>query len=198
MKLAIDTDLNGRQYILEDALDLFDKMEVDPFGDMVRESEVKQISHGDLIQRTLKQSLKDYQTEKAYDAIFGSDSSYRNIQKMMNVKGFLEGEDLKKYLEKQLGKDNVSMTNIDHNELNRLIDGKTIRNLTDDQAEYISDNETRTHAWITGFTPSEDPEYTITVFVEDGGSGSQTAGPILKEIIDYLQKSGSYSKPTLA
>jgi cell division protein FtsI/penicillin-binding protein 2 len=65
-------------------------------------------------------------------------------------------------------------------------------------AEYISDNETRTHAWITGFTPSEDPEYTITVFVEDGGSGSQTAGPILKEIIDYLQKSGSYSKPTLA
>ena len=133
MKLAIDTDLNGRQYILEDALDLFDKMEVDPFGDVVRESEIKQISHSDLIQRTLKQSLKDYQTEKAYAAIFGSDSSYRNIQKMMNVKGFLESEELKK----QLG-ENISMANIDHNELNRLIDGKTIRNLTDDQTEYIS------------------------------------------------------------
>lgn len=65
-------------------------------------------------------------------------------------------------------------------------------------AEYTADGETRTHAWITGFTPCEEPEYTITVFVEDGGSGSQTAGPILKEIIEYLQKSGSYSKPTLA
>jgi cell division protein FtsI/penicillin-binding protein 2 len=65
-------------------------------------------------------------------------------------------------------------------------------------AEYIVDGEIRTHAWITGFTPREEPEYTITVFVEDGGSGAQTAGPILKEIIEYLQKSGNYNKPTLA
>lgn len=65
-------------------------------------------------------------------------------------------------------------------------------------AEYNAGSEIRTHAWITGFTPCDDPEYTITVFVEDGGSGSQTAGPVMKKIVEYLQKSGSYSKPTLA
>jgi len=66
-------------------------------------------------------------------------------------------------------------------------------------AEYGTDDGAgRTHAWITGFTPCVEPEYTITVFVEDGVSGSGSAGPVLEKIIRYLEESGSYSRPTLA
>lgn len=65
-------------------------------------------------------------------------------------------------------------------------------------AEYASSEGMSSHGWITGFTPCEDPEYVITVFVEDGGSGSASAGPVLKKIIEYLQDSGSYSMPTFA
>lgn len=65
-------------------------------------------------------------------------------------------------------------------------------------AQYGSAGSYGTHAWITGFSPCSDPEYAVTVFVEGGESGSGTAGPIYRQIIDYLKESGSYSKPTLA
>ena len=65
-------------------------------------------------------------------------------------------------------------------------------------AEYGTDDSTGSHGWITGFTPCEDPEYTITVFVKNGGSGAQSAGPLFQKIVNYLEESGSYSRPTLA
>lgn len=42
------------------------------------------------------------------------------------------------------------------------------------------------HGWITGYVPAESPEYVITVFVEDGRSGSGAAGPLFAEIAQYL------------
>lgn len=39
------------------------------------------------------------------------------------------------------------------------------------------------HAWITVFAPYENPEIVLTVFVENGGQGSDVAGPIAKEIL---------------
>ncbi|MDO4544673.1 MAG: penicillin-binding transpeptidase domain-containing protein [Bacillota bacterium] len=65
-------------------------------------------------------------------------------------------------------------------------------------AEYVQDGEMATHGWITGYTPSEEPEYTITVFMEDGSSGGNGAGGVFEKIVAYLKESGSYSKPTLA
>ena len=65
-------------------------------------------------------------------------------------------------------------------------------------AQYGSAGSYGTHAWITGFAPCKAPEYTVTVLVEDGKSGSGTAGPVYRQILDYLKSSGSYSKPTLA
>lgn len=65
-------------------------------------------------------------------------------------------------------------------------------------AEYAMEDGMHSHGWITGMTPCEDPEYVIVVFVEDGGSGAASAGPVLKKIIEYLERSGSYSMPTLA
>lgn len=64
-------------------------------------------------------------------------------------------------------------------------------------AEYGSEEDNTSHGWITGFAPCDNPEYVITVLVENGSSGSRSAGPVFESIIDYLEKSGSYSTPTL-
>lgn len=65
-------------------------------------------------------------------------------------------------------------------------------------AEYESGGISKTHAWITGYAPCDEPEYTITVFVENGDSGAEDSGPLFKEIVEYLERSGSYSMPALA
>lgn len=40
------------------------------------------------------------------------------------------------------------------------------------------------HAWFVGYAPAEDPEITVTVFVEHGGSGGHNAAPIAGKIVD--------------
>jgi len=44
------------------------------------------------------------------------------------------------------------------------------------------------HAWITLFAPAYDPQIVVTVFVEEGGQGSSTAGPIARKIIEEWYK----------
>ncbi|WIV11177.1 penicillin-binding transpeptidase domain-containing protein [Proteiniborus sp. MB09-C3] len=39
-----------------------------------------------------------------------------------------------------------------------------------------------THAWFSGYFPSDKPKYVITVFIEEGGSGGKIAAPIFEEI----------------
>lgn len=43
---------------------------------------------------------------------------------------------------------------------------------------------TKPHAWITVFAPYENPEIVVTVLVEEGGQGSDVAGPIAKELLE--------------
>lgn len=50
------------------------------------------------------------------------------------------------------------------------------------------------HGWITGFAPAEAPEYTITVFVEDGKSGSGSAGPLFEKMVQYLSDSKNFER----
>ncbi len=46
------------------------------------------------------------------------------------------------------------------------------------------------HAWITAFAPYDNPEIAVTVLVEEGGQGSDVAGPIAKEILKaYFERS---------
>lgn len=40
------------------------------------------------------------------------------------------------------------------------------------------------HAWFTGFAPAEDPEISVTIIVENAGSGGSYAVPIAKRIFD--------------
>lgn len=45
-----------------------------------------------------------------------------------------------------------------------------------------------THAWFTAFAPADNPEISVTVFVENGGGGSDVAAPVAKEIFDEYFK----------
>lgn len=46
------------------------------------------------------------------------------------------------------------------------------------------------HAWITVYAPYEKPEIALTVLVEEGGQGSDVAGPIAKELLKtYFERS---------
>ena len=49
------------------------------------------------------------------------------------------------------------------------------------------DGET-VHGWFTGFTPAEEPRYTITVFAEEGKSGRASAVPIFNKIAEALTR----------
>ncbi len=50
-------------------------------------------------------------------------------------------------------------------------------------AEY-SNATTDSHAWFTGFAPAEAPEISVTVIIEEAGSGGEIAVPIAKQILD--------------
>lgn len=46
------------------------------------------------------------------------------------------------------------------------------------------DNET--HAWYSGYAPSDDPKIVATVLIEAGGEGSSDASPVVKEIFRWF------------
>jgi len=47
----------------------------------------------------------------------------------------------------------------------------------------VGDGSKDTHAWLTAFAPADDPEISITVMIERGGEGSDTAAPIVGDIL---------------
>lgn len=51
------------------------------------------------------------------------------------------------------------------------------------------------NCWLAGFCESSGMRYVITVFAEDGISGSATALPVFREIAEYLDNSKVYSSP---
>lgn len=46
-------------------------------------------------------------------------------------------------------------------------------------------NEGKTHAWFTSFAPYDNPKLVVTVIIEGGGEGYQTAGPIAKDLFSW-------------
>ncbi len=51
-------------------------------------------------------------------------------------------------------------------------------------AEYERDGVTGTHSWFCGFAQTAEPHIAVAVIAEDGGTGSSTAVPIAKQILD--------------
>ncbi len=43
----------------------------------------------------------------------------------------------------------------------------------------------KTHAWFTCFAPYESPEIAVTVFLEEGGEGSDDAAPVVRQILEH-------------
>jgi len=48
--------------------------------------------------------------------------------------------------------------------------------------------EYMTHSWFTGFAPRNDPKVVVTVIVEYGGMGGETAAPLAKEMFELFGK----------
>ncbi|WP_457592507.1 penicillin-binding protein 2 [Hydrogenimonas sp.] len=48
----------------------------------------------------------------------------------------------------------------------------------------------RSHAWLTTYAPYRKPKYIVTILVEHGGHGGSAAGPIVKEIYNWLVDNG--------
>lgn len=42
------------------------------------------------------------------------------------------------------------------------------------------------HAWITGYFPSQKPQYAVTVLVENGGYGNEAAAPVFRYIAEEI------------
>lgn len=53
-------------------------------------------------------------------------------------------------------------------------------------AQSVYSNQEVVHGWFTGYAPSDNPKYVITVFIQDGRSGRLGAVPVVQDIIDYL------------
>jgi penicillin-binding protein 2 len=59
--------------------------------------------------------------------------------------------------------------------------------------------EERDHALFVAFAPFEQPRYAVAVVVEHGGSGSQTAAPVARDImIRTLELDPSRARPVLS
>ena len=53
----------------------------------------------------------------------------------------------------------------------------------------ISDNYwKKEHAVFVGYAPIDNPKFVVSVLVEHGGGGSQTAAPIAKEVLMAIKK----------
>jgi penicillin-binding protein 2 len=69
-------------------------------------------------------------------------------------------------------------------EMSHITAGKT------GSAESAEKGEKVVHAWFTGYYPSNEPKYAITVFIQKGGSGGGVAVPIFAKIVKEMINKG--------
>ena len=126
MKLALEQNADGYYKIAEGAEELFDwlKKVPIPLGDgQIAEGYATTsslgLSEAYRVNTVLNQSTERFMTSKAYDSVLDSDRSYKKIGQMRAAH---------KSLAKQ------GLENVTTEELGMLLDGKSIRNLTEQQA----------------------------------------------------------------
>jgi len=54
----------------------------------------------------------------------------------------------------------------------------------------------KTHSWFTGFAPRNQPRIAVTILVEYGGMGGETAAPIAQQLFALYQKKHARPRPT--
>lgn len=53
--------------------------------------------------------------------------------------------------------------------------------------QYYENGEEKLNCWFTGFFPADEPQYAVTVMIEEGVSGNLTCGPVFKAIADSVK-----------
>ena len=53
-------------------------------------------------------------------------------------------------------------------------------------AEFGRKDERKRHAWMIAFAPFDEPRYAVTVLVDEGVSGGQTAAPVMRSVMNGL------------
>lgn len=49
-----------------------------------------------------------------------------------------------------------------------------------------TDSAKETDAWLVAYAPTEEPQYVVSIVLEEAGAGSEAGGPIVKKIFDAL------------
>lgn len=54
-------------------------------------------------------------------------------------------------------------------------------------AQAVLDGKEATHAWFSGYFPRSNPKYVITIFIENGNSGSGVAAPMFEKVVKEIE-----------
>ena len=111
------------------------------------------------------------------------DDNYKVIEKLDTREGkrLLEAEVVEK-LQLLMQKVMIEGTGKDVGSFSSETAGKT------GTAQAAAKGQSVLHAWFTGYYPAEGPQYAITVFIQNGGSGGKVAVPIFKEILESMKE----------
>ena len=147
LMLSLEKDENGVYKISSGAEDLFDWIAETKGADgekiVGRFSDVKpEVDISERIQMTLQSAAEDFENEKAYNSVLSSDRSYKKITDLRRAN---------KALAKQ------GLENVTAEELDMLLDGKSIRGLTQDKVDFLQKKVTN----ILGFDNWKTHNYTL-------------------------------------
>lgn len=147
VQLALNKYQHGKFSVAEGAEDLFDWIAeaktadgekiVGLFSDIKPEVDLQQ-----RINMTLNSAAEDFMNEKAYNSVLSSDRSYKKITDIRKAS--------KTLAEQGLG-------NVTAEELNMLLDGKSIRGITQDKVDFLQKEVTN----ILGFDNRKTHDYTL-------------------------------------
>ena len=147
LQLSLEKDANGNYTIASGAEDLFDWIAETKTADgekvVGRFSDIRpEVGISERIQMTLASAAEDFENEKAYNSVLSSDRSYKKITDIRKAN---------KALEKQ------GLANVTAEELDMLLDGKSIRGLSQDKVDSLQKKVTN----ILGFDNWKTHNYTL-------------------------------------
>ncbi len=119
---------------------------------------------------------KLFQPQVAEKTIDSKGNLVRDIEPKIIRENFIDLENIK-WIQLGMRENVVSGSGRALNDLPIKAAGKT------GTAQYAGNK--KAHAWYTSYAPYENPEIALTVLIEGGGEGSETAVPVAKEILRW-------------
>ena len=66
-------------------------------------------------------------------------------------------------------------------------DGSAAAAVKTGTAQYGRQEDGKSYGWLTGFAPCDDPQYVVTVFAGGADATASDAGPVYRQIVEYLK-----------